>query len=853
MADFKTGLSDPNIQFTRVQARQAPDSREAIVEGLAGLAGVAGKAFAKSEGEEITGTASTLSEVNTQADVISESIDKALGAKRESVEGPLSKRTIEETRDVQLSKFSTDDRVLRALRDRGTISTTEARARRQLNLRRALSNPINAMFKKDFLNASGDMTGGGTGAAAALFPYTAEEETAMAIAEEQRKVQAEHEAQVFDIVQTTGQSEEFVRAQLGREELSRQKLANYETIKLDRNLNADEFSDYQANLENSATRGMTLQISNLMTQSGGKGLDAIGSVNATRTLEYQYNGMLERLMTDKGLVGVHRDKAIERLDKWKTGMSTFIGAHSLSTFNTTLVEGLKSNAVMANWEAFPQMMAMATVYPEMAKVYFESAGEIEHRMEGIMGAKNYSVWKTKVGDMHGEMGKFQNGETADPQTIGAFNTPESIEYLSKRAAEDPAVRTNLLKAYNDATEVSLSTYNNQHSAWYAPQSEEFRNQIGMAMDVAKTKVDNIKRLVGVEGAVIFASTGDKSAGDVFFGRKSGVVLDIPDNMMEYQEDIKQMYRTVDRHPWAWLHVEDQYEGSADAFNGYLRGEWDFDPTMGKGDLRGRIAPEIPPTAEELDDPTLIRQGDREELMDLLLAEEEGETVDEERLEILLEQRLAIRDRKRPSSGVKPPGAISIAEAVADAPESKLSAASTARVGEQVTLRDESRQERVRQFENSIKAGFEGGVWRPHTSIEGGTDTLAYGHKLTPSEAKSGFVKVGKENINYKDVGLTEEQAQALFKQDWERAGKDTQKIIKERNLNSLPRVAKGILQEMVYQMGLTGVRGFKNTLTLLEKGEFDKAADGMLDSKWAKKDSPERAKILAEEMRDLDV
>jgi hypothetical protein len=692
MANYKTqGLSGPQTQFTQVTAYRKPDeSREKMVDAVVKSADMAGRAYAKSEGAKMTGADSSLAEINQQADTIDKSIDKALSVNMTDVAGPLQERDINEIKDRELSRFATDDRTLRELRDRGTISTVEARARRQLNLRRSLSNPINAMFKKDFLNASGDMTGGGAGAAAALFPYTAEEETAMAIAEEQRKVQAEHEAKVFDVVQKTGQDEAFVRNQFAKEEIARQDLANFEAIKTQRELNAEESAQYQTAMEGSATRGMTLHVSTLMAQSGGKGLDAVSMANSTRTLEYQYNGMLQAINANTSTSAAHRDKAIERLDKWKTGMETFIKAHSLTDYNTALVDGLKSDAVVANWETMPQLMALASVNPELANVYIKSAGMIDKKMEVMMGPEKYNAWKAKIGgDVTGQMGTFASGGTASPETIGMFQTPDGIEYLSKQAKENPSVRANMLKAYNDATDVSLSSMNSIEAAQYSQKNEDYRGQIGEAMDVARTKVNNIKKLVGDEGAVIYASHGEKSFGDSFYGRKTGVVLDLPDNMVEYQNDVIEMFRTVDRHPWAWKHVEEQYVDSADAFNGYLRGEWEFDPTMGDGvptaggmreapeptkeqlAAEGRIAPE-----SVIDKGTPLPAPKEGNLGSLLAGLEAGNEEDEAKLAEILEQRKAIRDRERSSSGVRQPGAMAVAEAQAKAPDDMVNRAET---------------------------------------------------------------------------------------------------------------------------------------------------------------------------------
>ena len=71
---------------------------------------------------------------------------------------------------------------------------------------------------------------------------------------------------------------------------------------------------------------------------------------------------------------------------------------------------------------------------------------------------------------------------------------------------------------------------------------------------------------------------------------------------------------------------------------------------------------------------------------------------------------------------------------------------------------------IQDFENSAEAGKRGGNWYTHKSIEGGTDSLAYGHKLTPDEDASGFIRIGDKDVDY-TTGLTQDQAQSLLDQD----------------------------------------------------------------------------------------
>ena len=53
---------------------------------------------------------------------------------------------------------------------------------------------------------------------------------------------------------------------------------------------------------------------------------------------------------------------------------------------------------------------------------------------------------------------------------------------------------------------------------------------------------------------------------------------------------------------------------------------------------------------------------------------------------------------------------------------------------------------------------------------------------------------------------------------------------------------------MAFQMGVDGLLGFKNTLAMIQAGKYTEAANGMMNSKWAKQ-TPSRAQRHAEQMR----
>lgn len=74
-------------------------------------------------------------------------------------------------------------------------------------------------------------------------------------------------------------------------------------------------------------------------------------------------------------------------------------------------------------------------------------------------------------------------------------------------------------------------------------------------------------------------------------------------------------------------------------------------------------------------------------------------------------------------------------------------------------------------------------------------------------------------------------------------------------VSGLGPVRRRVLQNMAFNLGVgsaatgKGLLGFKNTLELVRTGQYDKAAAGMLNSKWAKQVG-NRAVRLAKQMKD---
>ena len=114
----------------------------------------------------------------------------------------------------------------------------------------------------------------------------------------------------------------------------------------------------------------------------------------------------------------------------------------------------------------------------------------------------------------------------------------------------------------------------------------------------------------------------------------------------------------------------------------------------------------------------------------------------------------------------------------------------------------------------------------------GKATIGYGHLITPND---NF----EEGVEY-SIELLDE----VFNRDFLIAKRDADELLQDI---SIVENAHGIIIEMVFQLGKTGVSKFKKMFTALSVGDYNEAANQMLDSQW-RKQTPKRCEELAEQM-----
>jgi len=131
---------------------------------------------------------------------------------------------------------------------------------------------------------------------------------------------------------------------------------------------------------------------------------------------------------------------------------------------------------------------------------------------------------------------------------------------------------------------------------------------------------------------------------------------------------------------------------------------------------------------------------------------------------------------------------------------------------------ETNVEKIKEWENSVGAGKRDDKWFPHASLEGGTDTVAYGHKLTSEEAESGVIKLGDREVNWRQ-GLSEEDAMVLLNQDAGWAKKVAMSSLRKANMADDDNKVQA-LTSLIYNVG-SGAWGKSKAKKYLEAGNVE--------------------------------
>ncbi len=88
----------------------------------------------------------------------------------------------------------------------------------------------------------------------------------------------------------------------------------------------------------------------------------------------------------------------------------------------------------------------------------------------------------------------------------------------------------------------------------------------------------------------------------------------------------------------------------------------------------------------------------------------------------------------------------------------------------------------------------------------------------------------------------------ILQKDLQEAIRGAKELMDEHGCADIDERAEEIIIEMVFQLGRTGVKKFRNMWKALAEQNYIGASFEMLDSRWAKQ-TPNRAKAMAEQMK----
>jgi lysozyme len=109
----------------------------------------------------------------------------------------------------------------------------------------------------------------------------------------------------------------------------------------------------------------------------------------------------------------------------------------------------------------------------------------------------------------------------------------------------------------------------------------------------------------------------------------------------------------------------------------------------------------------------------------------------------------------------------------------------------------------------------------------GRDTIGYGYNLDANPLNLSNYEI----VGFRKNGISKEQAETILKIHVAQIETTlTKQFAWFENLNE---ARQAVLINMTFNLGLKGLLSFKNTLRMIETGDYEGAATNMLKSKWA--------------------
>lgn len=116
-----------------------------------------------------------------------------------------------------------------------------------------------------------------------------------------------------------------------------------------------------------------------------------------------------------------------------------------------------------------------------------------------------------------------------------------------------------------------------------------------------------------------------------------------------------------------------------------------------------------------------------------------------------------------------------------------------------------------------------------------------GLRLKPYRCTKNKLTIGfGRNLDAK--GISVEEAKIMLENDLKYV---EEKLSKYDFWNNIDKNRRDVLSNMAFQLGVEGLLQFTNFIKYIVQKDYKNASEEMLDSKWAREDTPSRAKYLS--------
>lgn len=570
----KGGVSAPNTSFTSVTPFAPAKSIVGDVLGAAiqGTALIA-KSNASSAGVEAAASQSgsdlTLEQLNSNVDDLNNSIARGLATEKDKVEGPISSRRVAEVKDASLSKAKTTDRELQSLVDLGVITTTEANARRNLELSRLKNQGANFLFPDVFEDAFFRATGGRAGtAASSVFTKTAEELQQEQIAKERNKAIAEFEGKVAGAVQSSGKPESEIRAEFAFNDQLKRQQSILQQKQLVQTLASDEVAQLFDISQASSSQGLDLVRSNLSVDGV---LDAQANTAYLSNIENMARQMQVELGNIDNLSASDRDVRSKDIDAWRQAEIDRASIYNKDSRDKKGLEAIERGVKFAGIAAMPYLKVITSVNPEVGAALSKlDQGNFTKQARFFLGEEGF----TNLGKTAAGFKSMANFYLGGGRPVKDYNWPalsigtEAGQDVMEKAFEGSDKPIDYVRMVTNASALTLGQLNT--GSWVKRGNE---NQVGTQKAIKGT-FDIYRKNLAFQLESLGASPVTITVGS----RPNQFTASIPDVLIEngdpqgQKEAVKEAFAIFRKQPWIWT---DDFDNVETAFNSYMAGKFDI--------------------------------------------------------------------------------------------------------------------------------------------------------------------------------------------------------------------------------------------------------------------------------------